>query len=440
MASITDGFTLRAGAKVKDAQGYDPNLSKAVELSTQNRLFLSKAIGDAGDAADLVAYIAAGRSLDLDVFGTTFLCYNEEMYDTDEGGQIIDKTSMPEWARIAKVLHNADARREKENAEEEAKRTSAKLGQPINQVALAEALKAIDEKYFGGKSANGKDIMADVNPAVSNMQVKITTRGLLVKQLPNGAPDWKNAKYCIVEMSKTKLTQIKAILDNPDNYRPDSNYIEVQYDYSGADKKAAGQAAAFVAVKPNAGFEATFPDSWAAEGKAKVDAIVVGTTNRDKGLYVRSRNRNLSGRSSVGEIVTKAKEYWAKNAALFASIDFEAEETQRAASDFLKNHLVDSLPAIQAQLAELAGKDGSKNEEAPATTAPAESSGSAEAPATPVQQEAAPTKASEELEKELAAMAAGAAFTGDAASTTVREAIENIPEEAIADDGDLGDL
>ena len=126
MASLTAN-SLRSGKRAKDAQGSDPHLSKVVELNGKYRLFFRPWVLEDG-IVDVAAAMVPGRTCDLDICGTTFIPYTKDMYTEDESHQIDDKTGLKAWARIAKVIHDAQCIREKKNAEAEAQRTAHTRG------------------------------------------------------------------------------------------------------------------------------------------------------------------------------------------------------------------------------------------------------------------------------------------------------------------------
>lgn len=424
MASLTAN-SLRSGKRAKDAQGSDPHLSKVVELNGKYRLFFRPWVLEDG-IVDVAAAMVPGRTCDLDICGTTFIPYTKDMYSEDESHQIDDKTGLKAWARIAKVIHDAQCIREKKNAEAEAQRTAQELGQPLDQVSLSRNLEGIEIKYHGGKAADGTNIAPKERPAISGMQQKLSTQLLVVKLLPTGMPDWKNAKYAVLELSNQRINELIAILDDPNYCNPNSSYIEVGYDYIGADKQAAGRAAKYQGIVASMGLATVDPTGWASAGEKLVAGIANGTTLDEVAEIMRSRNRNLKGGKGPNDIITSMKTWLAKNAAIYGSIDFEAENVEWAAKDFLDAHLVDGLPAIKEQFEKLVAKQEAKKASGGNTE-------TADAPTSPLMEAATAPAVSEQEAMNIAAQVAEAGV-----AQTIKNVINSTPN--VEFDDEIGDI
>lgn len=426
MASITAN-SLRSGKRAKDAQGSDPHLSKVVELNGKYRLFYRPWVVEDG-VVDVAAAMVPGRSCNFEICGTGFIPYTKDMYSIDETQQIDDNTGLKSWARIARVIHDAQCAREKKNAEAEAQRTAQELNQPLDQVSLSRNLEGIELKYHGGKAADGTNIAPKEQPAISGMQQKLSTQLLAVKLLPTGMPDWKNAKYAVLELSNQRINEIIAILDDPNYCNPDCNYIEVGYDYIGADKQAAGRAAKYQGIVRQMSLEMIDPQGWESMGKKLVDGIANGKTLDEVAEIMRSRNRNLKGGKGPNDVISALKTWLAKNAAIYGSIDFSADNVAWAAKDFLDAHLVDNLPAIKEKfeqiVAEQEAKKSGESDKAENTTAAGES--------TLMQAAQAPTM----NEQDAIAVAAQVAEAGVA--QTVKNVLNNTPNLKLSDEDELG--
>lgn len=376
MASIM-ACGLKASKKAMDSRGSDKHLSKVVELNGNYRIFFRQLPLEAGgrlgedgmlyDAdgevidKDLAVAMVPGYVLDFDVCNASFFAFSEGQFETDQYNQVIDTTGLSAWCRIASVLFDAQCAREKKNAEAEAQRVAQDMQQPVDQLALAKTLEAIEFTYHGGKAADGTPIYAKKNPIISsNVKTKITTQVAVVKLLPNGAPDWQNAQYAVWEMSKTKLDEIIAIASDKNFYQPNKEYLEVGYNYIGADKKAAGKAAKFQGIVPAMSLEMTFPTEWNAAGKRFIDGLVTAETVAEAGERVVARNRNLKSGKTPNDIITSIKQWCAKNAAVFASIDFTNDFTKRAASAFLEAHIVDSVPMVKEKFEAIVAEEAEK--------------------------------------------------------------------------------
>lgn len=430
MASIMTN-SLRSGKRAQDAQGSDQHLSKIVELNGKYRLFFKKYSTEEGE--DIAAAMVPGRLCDKDICGTTFIPYSSDMYDVEESGEITDKTGMQAWARMSKVLYDAQCSREKKNKELEAQRTAEELGQSIDATSLSRALEAIELNYYGGEAANGERINPTKQPAVSNLKTKMSTRLCVVKILPNGAPDWKNVKYAVLELSKSRQNELITILDDPNYCIPECDYLEVGYDYVGADKQSAGRNAKLQAIAPSLSLATTDPTGWEQFGKKAVEAIAPSESLDKIAEFMKSRNRNFKGTKGPSDAISAIKTYCAKNAAIFASIDFTDDHVAWTAQDFLDAHLVDSLPKIKTQFEALAAQN-KKAEEASAPTAPTtpEEVGETLAQATDAVAAAAAEAAAEQAALNMTMQVANSGV-----AQTIKSAMTSMPDLDLADE--LGD-
>ena len=430
MASISAN-SLRSGKRAKDVQGSDPHLSKAVELNGQYRLFFRTWPVEDG-LMDIAAAVVPGRSCDFDVCQTSYIPYTKDMYETDEIGVIDDKTPLKSWARIARVLHQAQCIREKKGAEAEAQRTAAELGSAVDPVSLARALEAIEIKFNGGKAADGTNIAPSKQAAISGMQQKMSTQLLVVKMQPNGAPDWKNSKYAVLEISKSRMTELITILDDPNFTDPNKDYLEVQYNYVGADKKSAGQAAKFQGIAESMSLAKMFPSDWETHGKKLVDGIAKGADLDATAEIMRSRNRNLKAGKGANDVISAIKTWCAKNAAVFASINFETDEVSWAAKDFLDSHLVDAIPSVKAKF-EAIVQEQEKQKAANGENQTATEN-------TTVLENAANAPAVDPVVEEQKAMATAAALAEAGIGQTIRDVATQMPDIDLSSDDELSDL
>lgn len=366
MASIRNAGTLRAGVRARQAQGYDNSLSKSVELNGKYRLFFR--IAKPGDVAyvengqqvlveapDIIACTVPGRSLDYKALGYGYIPFDEKLgqIQIDDSGKYTDTSGLAPIARIAKVLHAAQCEREKKAAEKEAKEAAESLGQQIDTVTLARTLEGIEQKYHGGKAANGQNVLATVQPVVSRLQQKITIQICVVKLDPTGKPDWDNAVYAVFEASNARANELFALIDNPEYCRPEDGFLEVGYDYIGKDKKEAGRNAKFQGIAASLSLKTQYPEEWAKAGQAKVDGIVHGATVEETANMMKARNMSVARAISPNDVISAFRKYCATNAAVFASIDMEADSTKWAAQDFLESHLLDAYPVVKQKFIDL---------------------------------------------------------------------------------------
>ncbi len=423
MANIIAG-TLRAGKKARDRVGSDDHLSKVVELNGSYRLFFRTVkvpeVDDDGNETgefledkDVAVAVVPGRSLDYEACGASFIAYTRDMYDP-EGMK--DKTNLQSYARIARVLHQAQCLREKKNQEAEAKRTAEELGKPIDQVKLSQALEGIELKYNGGKAADGTKINPKVSPIISGMQQKMTTQVLVVKLGPAGDPDFANARYATLELSNTRMNELISVMDKPEYFNNDLDYMEVGYDYKGTDKKDAGKSAKFQGIAKDLMLEHKFPELWESKGKKLVEGMANGKTIAEIAEIMRSRNRNLKSTHTTGEIITAVKKYCANNAAIFGSIDFESEDTKNATEDFLSSGLLDSVPTVRDKflvLKEEMGKESGESDGSDEKTESKDTFSEQEAAASQGVQEILNAGDAAQSLQQIAAAAPNANFAGD---------------------------
>lgn len=409
MASII-ASTLRAGKKARDKQGWDDHLSKVVELNGKYRLFFRTCEVEPG-VRDIAVAAVTGRSLDYDVIGSTFIAYNKDMCEADEAGSIKDNTELPSWARIARVIYDAQCNREKKNLETEAENSAKELGTTIDTVALQKALNGVELKYHGGKADDGTKIPPKNRPAISGMQQKMSTSLVVVKLLPDGKPDWEHAKQAVLELSNAKVNELITLSENPAYFHNDLDYLEVGYDYIGADKQAAGRAAKFQGISKELSLANLYPDTWESHGKKIVEGLPNGAKVEDIAELMVSRNRNLKASRTPSEIISSFKKWCATNQAVFASIDFEDDNVRRTAKDFLKESILDSIPTVKQRFEEIA-KEDSESESKPA----------------PIEQEE--TKGLNDAAKMMEA----------ASNPTLNQIAAAVPNVNLATDDDLGEL
>lgn len=445
MANWQNG-SLRQGQRIRASQGGDRALSKVMELNKNYRIFFPTFIAeydvldDNGNVVDHVkepdirAAVVPGRTGVYDIIGTSFIPYKNDMYTVDPiTDKFNDTTPLKDWARIAKVLYDAQCAREKKNAEAEAERAAKEMGKPIDTVTLQQKLDAIELNYHGGTAANGDKIMPKNNAALSrDIVFKVSTRVLYVPLDTTDTPDWKNAGYAVLEISKARGEELTKMLNNPKHFR--GEYLECTFSYDGTDKKEAGKNAKFGPVTKSDSLEESFPDTWRSNGESMVRKIVVGDNVDDQIAFLRSRNRAFSGTHTPADIISAYRKWCSTNQAVFGSIDFTSENVARSATLFLENHLVDSMPKQLAEFQRLV-EEGKEDSAASAEDTPARETTSAE-----------PTlaqMASGEAQADNAAVATALNMfaSGDAANQTLRAAVEKAPDINISSgDDELGDL
>lgn len=355
---------LQESKKARQNLGTDDNLSKLVELNGSYRIFARMFNTTEGcedengnplePAWDMLSIARLGRTADYNVCGTSFIVYDDSMAMLDdETGKPVDLVGLDPWKRIGAVLHAAQATREKKNAEAEAERTARELGEDIDSGALKKKLDEIDLKYFGGKVGD-KNIMAEVQPPLSKFVWKTLTQIALVPLDGSGVPQWKNARYGILEISSTRDNQIRTAINNKDYYTPGEEFIELSYVYAGANKNEAGRSAALTGVAKSLRLETVYPELWASSGKNFVNGIVKGSTAEDTANLMANRSKSLSRKTDPNSVVTSIRKYFATSKALAAAIDIEADTTKYAAIDLIDSGLLDIVPGVKEKIAKLA--------------------------------------------------------------------------------------
>lgn len=454
MAQFGLGGSLRAGAAISNSQGGDMPLSKVVELDGNYRIFFSTFMSeievkdqDTGEVVetitegDIRAAVVPGRTGDYEKIGTGFIPYTSDMYEIDPiTDHIVDLTPLEDWGRIARVIFEAECIREKKNAEAEAERSAKELGKPIDPIALSKSLEGIEQKYHGGTAQDGEtQVMPSVSPMLStNIQLKISTRVLVVRLSADDTPDWKNAKYAVYEISKTRMQDLIGMLNNKKYFR--GEYLEVGYNYTGPNRKEAGKNAKFLPIVKSESLEETFPALWKAQGKAKVDQICQGDTGEKQVQFMRSRNRSFRGTVSPKDAISAMRKWCSTNQAVFGSIDFADDSVARAATLFLENHLVDDLPFALAEFKRLADENakGNTDEEDNATEETTEQAG----PTIEDMEVAQARQAASTQVDESAVAKAMSQFASGAVDSQNLRAVQDAGNIDISagDMGDLGDL
>lgn len=460
MASFVGG-SLRAGAKIRNSQGSDIALSKVVELNGRYRLFFpvrvevnpvldedgNPVLDETGNPVEekfgnIPAAVVPGRPGDYEVIGTSFIPYTAAMYKIDPiTQQATDTTPLEDWARIARVLYEANCVKEKQAAEEDAKKTADAFGKPIDQVALQKALDAIELNYHGGKAANGTDVMPSKSPAIrdGNLTFKISTRVAVVKLDPQNNPDWKSAKYCVYEISRARQDELLALLDNPMYFDMNSTYLEVGYDYIGGDKKEAGKNAKLQGIAKSLSLEVMFAASWKAQGKNFIANIVKGS-EQEQVDFLRSRNRAFKSGKTPQEVISAFRDWCSTNQSVFIYIDFENEAVTRSAKLFLESHLVDGMNRIKDKFVEAAANAG---KDSAASTATSEDTETTAENATLQQMVASASEQEEttvpEVSAEQTAKAVEVFGSGSADAQNLRTIADMAAGLDIAD-ADLGDI
>lgn len=364
-------FGMEEGARAKQNLGQDSSLSQVMELGNTYRIFarmydsvnlVMKPVSDpdAVQKWDLLTASRLGRTADYDVCKTGFIVYDETMAELDENGKPIDLVGLEPWKRICNVLYEAAALREKKNVEAEAERTARELGEEVDVATLAGKVKEIEQAYFGGKVGD-RNIMPTKKRALSKFVWKMLCQVAVVKLDGNGVPQWGTAKYAIMEMSKIKTNQLRAIRDNASFYTPGDSFIEMSYTYTGATKQEAGQSAALTGVAKNMRLSEQYPREWETLGKNFVDGIVYDEDPEKCSDMMVARSGDLSRRTDPTAVISAIRNYLATNKALAGSIDVESDTLKYAAIDLIDSGLLDSVPQVKAKIKVVADEQRKKH-------------------------------------------------------------------------------
>ncbi len=337
---------LEDAGRVSDAQGYNTSLSKCVECGNRYRLIM-KLTKNANGAVTVPAVAVGARSLDFDTFNASLLVEGDGQIEVTENNKLIDLCGLDEWSAICRVLHEASAEREKKNKKAEAERLAADTGQPIDQLALQREIDAIDLDYFGGKAANGEKINPNKYPIMSDLMVKTVCQCAVIKLDASGVPDLDNVTIATFSMNKKKRQQIKNLITNKDYCNPDKGYIEVGYDYIGANKKQAGQNASFQGIAESLSISAQFKDAWDRTQSGILDRLYTDPEQ------IMAKDRNLNSEKTPKDVITGIKKYAANNPAVVANIVLDSDTTRYNVEKILNAGIADKIPKVKASLEEI---------------------------------------------------------------------------------------
>lgn len=365
---------MKAGIKTKENQGTFTFLSQAVDKNNTYRIcfpvikktgsykedgtFVPSPEPGFDDEFDIQAITLPGYKTDLDKMGTTFFPLND--YDINEVGKVIDNGILPTYARISKILFDAEYRRECSNKEAQVAKDAADMGQQVDPVTLNTSLKEIEQAYYGAK-INGQNVAPSKQQAVNPLRVCIFTAGVIWKLEGETKPSLNEDTIGFsLELNGTKATQLKTAITKAmaerkdmmeaiarkkmmgntptpeeENFRHmlDQGYLEVEYVYHGTSKQEAGRSAAFTYCGMES--DATckkFPDYW-----SKKKDEIIGKLIYDMDTMA-AKNRNLSMAPTEDKVRMNFLKYCSENAVLGSYINFEGEEAdavKRAAADML---------------------------------------------------------------------------------------------------------
>lgn len=432
----TAGIGARAGMAMKAPKGFMKALSQASEPGGKYRLFIPTIVTQQEDGTELNDFLigfGAGRDLNFDVFGTTFMTYRKDWFE-DDGSGAKCKIGCDQFAKISRAILEAQCASEKDAAKKEADEVAASNGGVRNEVALIRKLDRIDEKYHGREAEDGaQKTYASVNPMVSGLKYLLVLEMLMVPMdSATNTPKWDAAISVYKKCSNQFLEKLFNIMDDPQFFNREKGYLEVAYTYgsAGQDKKIAGQSQQFAGVVPSLGLEAMFPDLWTKFGAAKVKDIAGGKRDiTQANELILRRTGYTPGNIMPEDIKSKLFTWAAKNVIILTHIDPNEEATKKAAKDMINLGILDAVADVKGKVQAIADSQDDEEEnntEAANTTPTPETVEEATEQMAPIApEENAMTQQAQEI------LNSGADLTGRVAQNLT------LPEE---EDDELGDM
>lgn len=284
--------------------------------------------------------------------------------EEDETGVVTDKSPLVGLGHICRVLHEAECKSEKAEAEERAKSTAAKLGENIDPVALSKELDNIQTKYFGKPAENGLPaVMPTIAPLLSGHRVKILAEAVIVRlDAKDGSPVLDKTFVTGIELNGKKCTKLLECMENASYYgylpAEDGNggYIEVAFAYKGATRQEAGRGADYNPISRDVSLSTQFPEQF-KEIKAKFLNNLVD----DPELIVRRHPTSRMAKDDYNLVIEEVKKYVANHRMILTYLDFESDAVKRTAKTFLDYKMADSAESIKVKLADIAKEQADEN-------------------------------------------------------------------------------
>lgn len=450
----TAGKGARAGLAMKSNRGFIKPLSKTADIGVTHRLFIPtySFTDDEGNVVhDFLIGFGAGRKLDFDVFGSTFMTYKRDWFE-DENNIPKCRIGCDQFSKISRVILEAQCNSEKEAAKKAADELALANGGQRDEIALIRKLDKIDEKYHGREAEDGAQrTYATVSPMVSRLDYVMVAEMLIVPMdSTTNTPKWDAAKPTYKALTNNMLEKLFTILDTPGFFDPERGYLEVSFKYgnAGQEKQQAGQSATYNGVAKDMSLESSFPDLWRKYGAAKVKEIAGGERDIDKANDLILKRTGYTPGAMAGEdCKSKLLKWVAKNTVILTHIDVTDDTTKRAAKDMITLGILDGISTVKAKVAEIAAAQGDDDDDADVTPAPV--SEEIENPEVPVMpQYAEPIASTNPVMNEAIAAVNGAANTMasqaqdmiNAGAAMGARVGQNLQLSEVPDDDDMGDL
>lgn len=345
--------------KIRNKQGRTQNLSKAMTLGTNYRLFFRVAEAEDG-SNDVVSATVLGRKLDFGKLGVSFVRIDD--FDITDGGQYEDLTVLNPLSRVARVLHQAEFSYEKAKAEKEAIEEAKSLGLELDKGALAKKLREIELTYIGDRQAKPDPVYPKVNPMIGGKVQEAYTECYVVPLDKDGAPEFEKGSVAAFNLSSRKIKMLIELLNNKDYCPAGTQFLEAGWSWIGENDMRAGANATLQGISHDTALATKFPELWAANKDSLENLSKDAET-------IASKNMTLSSSTTPKEVQELMKKFMSKNRIMLTHINYEDETTQYTAQDILDSGIVDEVPTVKAKLQEVV--ETNKNSDTVAT-APAE--------------------------------------------------------------------
>lgn len=345
---------LKGATSVKDAQGSCRALSKLLVLGTKYRLFFPVVQDEVTKERDILLAAVPGRKLDYDKLKRSFITLED--FEQSETGRIVDKSGLSPYARIARVIFDAECKAEKAAAKKEAEDVAKATGMEIDSIALNQKLREIELAYNGDRDAKPSPVYATKNPMISSVVVEIATEVFVVPLTSGGDPEWGKSFVASFPISGRKSKQLTELVSNKDYCPEGAQYLEVSYNYAGTDKKTAGMDATLQGVAASLSLATTHKESWEANKNA-LDRLSKSAE------AIASKNMSMSSTVTAKEVVELFKKYTSKNPLILLHVDTNSDIVKKAAKDMVEFEIGTSIPSLKERLLEVVNSQAASSED-----------------------------------------------------------------------------